>query len=62
MEQARRQAAAESPGRFGIPEELTGPDAARNDGSERGLVSSVHHDAVMGVHHADAGPGRKRIP
>ena len=33
-----------------------------HDGSERGLVCTVHHDGVMGAHPADAGPERRRIP
>lgn len=33
-----------------------------HDGSEYGLVCTVHRDALMGAHPQDAGPGRKRVP
>jgi hypothetical protein len=33
-----------------------------HDGSERGLVCSVHHDALMGAHPTDAPPERRKIP
>ncbi len=33
-----------------------------HDGSERGLVCTLHHDAVIGRHPLDAGPNPKRLP
>lgn len=33
-----------------------------HDGSERGLICSVHHDGLMGAHPLDAGPGRRHFP
>jgi hypothetical protein len=32
-----------------------------HDGSERGLVCTIHHDAIMGVHPADAGSKTKTL-
>jgi hypothetical protein len=32
-----------------------------HDGSERGLICTIHHDAVMGPHPADAGPLTRTI-
>jgi hypothetical protein len=33
-----------------------------HDGSERGLVCTVHHDGVIGLHPSDAGPDVRTIP